>query len=199
MNPTAGSESPEPSDDVLARRCRNGDADALAHLYRRHAGTLLAYLGRIAGPGIDPEDVLHDAFLRVFEGRGIYESRGRFRSWLFTIATRLVRDRRRRITRHAELERMEADRIAPEASAGADAAARLGRLTARIRSALDGLPPTYAEAFHLRVAGDLSYREMARLSGEPEGTLRSRVFHAVKAVRRALEGDAADERSSDER
>ena len=55
-----------------------------------------------------------------------------------------------------------------------------------IDSALSDLPATYAMAFHLRVREEFSYREMAEICGEPEGTLRSRVHHTLKRLRVAL-------------
>jgi RNA polymerase sigma-70 factor (ECF subfamily) len=59
----------------------------LADLYRRHAPALLAYLERMCGGRAEAEDALQETFLRVMKGRGEYREEGRFRAWLFTIAT----------------------------------------------------------------------------------------------------------------
>ncbi len=55
-----------------------------------------------------------------------------------------------------------------------------------VESALADLPPAYAQAFFLRIHEDHSYREMSAICGEPEGTLRSRVHHAMKRVQRIV-------------
>ena len=63
------------------------------------------------------------------------------------------------------------------------------QLNERIDGALADLPPTYTHVFHLRVREGFSYGEIAAISGEPEGTLRSRVHHSLKRIRQVLEQD----------
>ena len=173
-------------DDELARSCRAGDARALAVLYGRHAPALLGYLERVLGERADAEDVLHEAFLRLFEGRGRYRGRGRFRPWLFTVATRLATDRLRSAARRDRLAGAAFDEIGPPAPEPPDDRAAARQLVERVESALGDLPAAYAAAFHLRVREQFRYREIAAITGEPEGTLRSRVHHALKRVRNAL-------------
>jgi RNA polymerase sigma-70 factor (ECF subfamily) len=172
-------------DDLLAHRSRQGDGVALGRLYRRYAPALLRYLERCTGERAEAEDILQETFVRLFEGRGSYEGRGRFRSWLFTVATRLVVDRARRARRHAEL--LESA-LAPWSTAPAepmDAFFTAGTQQ-RIDAALADLPPEYALAFHLRVQEGFAYAEIAAMCGDPAGTLRSRVHHAVRRLRAAL-------------
>jgi len=179
-------------DDLLAARSRKGDGMALARLYQRHAPALLRYLERCAGSRSEAEDILQETFLRLFEGRGRYEGRGRFRSWLFTVATRLVLDRARRARRHADLLESGAAPWSPLEQVPSDAFLP-GRTQQRIEHALADLPSDYALAFHLRVREGFSYAEMAAMSGAPEGTLRSRVHHAVRRIRAALAVDGGSE------
>jgi RNA polymerase sigma-70 factor (ECF subfamily) len=179
--------------DILAEQSRRGDARALATLYRHLAPSLLGYLQRMLGERADAEDVLHDTFIRMFEGRGQYKGKGHFRSWLYTVATRLAIDRVRRRRRHSELVprvREETSR-GPSSGPGEDLAYR--ELLERLESALADVPATYAMAFHLRVQEGFSYREIAAICGDAEGTLRSRVHHTLKQVRKTLtEGDTGD-------
>jgi len=173
-------------DDALVARSRQGDAQALATLYRRYAPPLLDYLVRLLGDRADGEDLLHEVFLRLFAGRGRYEERGRFRAWLFTVATHLARDRLKQDRRRRELTADMADTLAP--ASPVDPLDQLGRreLLRMVESVLADLPPAYAMAFHLRVREEFSYREIAAICGEPEGTLRSRVHHTLKRIRLAL-------------
>ncbi len=178
-------------DDRLAALARKGDPGALATLYRRHAPALLEYAARITGERAEGEDVLHETFLRVFQGRGTYRGRGRLRAWLFTIATRIARDRRRSGMRHAALEAKAKDTIAPVAAADPLDEAMRRQLLSRVESVLDDLPRSYAVAFHLHIREDRSYKEIASISGEPEGTLRSRVHHTLMQIRRSLASTGA--------
>ena len=178
---------PDPArDDELALRARSGDPRALAILYGRYAPPLLGYLQRLLHSRPDAEDALHESFLRLFEGRGRYRARGRFREWLFTVATGVARDRLRKTARRERIVTAAGEELAahPEESPEERVVAR--DLAARVESALRDLPESYAAAFLLRVREEFSYREMAAITGEPEGTLRSRVHHALGRVRRAL-------------
>lgn len=178
---------PEPDDDVLAMRSRDGDPRALAILYRRHASPLLAYLMRMLGERAEAEDVLQETFLRVFEGRGSYRGTGRFRGWLYTVATRRALDRLRKARRRGTLLEVVAADLDRTPSPRPDRDAEQRETLRRVESVLADLSPAYALAFHLRVREEYTYAEIASITGEPEGTLRSRVHHALRRIRAALE------------
>ncbi len=175
--------------DLLAAQSRDGDPKALAMLYRRMGPPLLGYLERILGERADAEDVLHETFLRVFEGRGRYSGRGRFREWLFTVATRIAWDRRRQSRRRGELTATFSEDLIRGSSPDPSQELAYQELLRRVRSALSDFPATYAAAFHLRIREGFSYREMAEISGELEETLRSRVHRALKRIRDTLVPD----------
>jgi RNA polymerase sigma-70 factor (ECF subfamily) len=177
----------EETDDQLALRSREGDPRALALLYRRHAPALLAYLERILPDRADAEDVLHETFLRLFQGRGRYREQNRFRGWLFTVATRLAWDRLNSERRRGDLLRASPEAVKPSAASDPAREAERHEVLRRLGSTLADLPPSYAMAFHLRLREEFTYPEMAAITGEPEGTLRSRVHHALKRIRRTLE------------
>lgn len=183
-------------DEELVERSRHGDPRALAELYRRYAPSLLGYLQRITGGRADAEDILQETFLRVFEGRGRYAERGRFRSWLFTVATRMAADRQRRARRHEALAPLALSVLRPSPPTDPEHAAEHHDLALVVESVLADLPASYAQAFYLRVHEDWSYRDMAAACGELEGTLRSRVHHTMKRVQAVLRNLEAAEDSS---
>lgn len=174
-------------DDALVGRSRGGDADALTELYRRHAPALLRYVERLTGDRASAEDILQESFVRIFEQRGRYTGRGRFRSWLFTVATRLARDRARTARRRGEIAGAFAVELAPPPAGDPMERVRRLEILREIESALADLPPAYAATFQLRICEGFGYREIGEMLGEPEGTLRSRVHHALRRVRAALE------------
>lgn len=180
-----GAAVSEPDDDALAAHSRAGDPLALATLYARHAPGLLAFLERRTISREEAEDVLQETFVRIFEGRGSFEGRGRFRAWLYTIAMRLAQDRAQERRRRTEIL---ATRFGPESQVHTDPdEIALGeRGQERLEAVLRALPSEQGLALQLRFRDGFSYREMAELCGEPEGTLRSRVHHALRRVRDAL-------------
>lgn len=170
------------SDDSLVQRCRRGDPLALAILYRRHAPAVLAFSMRLVADRSTAEDVLHETFLRVFDRAYRYEGRDRCRSWLLAIAHRLVLDRFRREARRTEaLERMAAS-LTRTVDADPYQEAERHEVLATFESALSDLSPDYAAALHLRLCEGYSYREIAEIVGAPEGTVRSRVHHAIRRI-----------------
>ena len=174
-------------DDELARRSRDGDPHALTALYGRYAGILLGYLERLLPDRDEAEDVLQETFLRLFEGRGRFEGQGRFRSWIFTIATRLAHDRLRTRKRRGVLTETYPLDLRPSGCGHQpDQSIRSRELHDAVDAALADLPESYAATFHLRIREEMSYPEIAEITGEPEGTLRSRVHHALKRVRAGL-------------
>ena len=173
-------------EDALARRSRAGDPVALAVLYRRLAPSLVDLLERTLRDRHAAEDVLHETFLRVFQGRGSYDGRGRFRPWLFTIAMRIARDRLRRRRRHESLRHAVVDALPPPPAEDPALGACRRDLLDLVESVVSDLPEAYGATFHLRVREEMTYGEIARVLGDPEGTLRSRVHHVLHRVRRAL-------------
>lgn len=171
--------------DRLALQARRGDTAALAALYRAFAPPVRAYLRRLLGDDAAADDVLHETFLQLLEGRGRYRAQGRFRPWLFAVAANAARDHRRRLGSRERLAGHLSAHEQPPAPAPDEALAR-GEILRLVESLLDDLPPDYAAAFHLRVREGFSYREIAAMTGDPEGTLRSRVHHTLQRLREGL-------------
>lgn len=79
------------SDEILAARIAQGDANALEILYDRHAPMILGIALKITGNQTLAEEVLQETFWQVWQRAGVYKpERGSFASWLFKIAHRLT-------------------------------------------------------------------------------------------------------------
>jgi RNA polymerase sigma-70 factor, ECF subfamily len=147
-------------------------------LYAEHAAALHAYAQRLlAGDRFQAEDVVQETFLRAWRHADRLRS-GTARAWLFTVARRIVIDRHRR--REAEpTERRSppgASDDLEDALLSWDVAAAFRTLSAEHRAVLLEI--------HYR---DRSVAEAARALGIPEGTVKSRTYYALHALRRALE------------
>jgi len=180
-------QAPEGSVDdvVLVRGMARGDSAALALLYDRYSGSMLALAQRIVGRGAEAEDVIHDVFLEAWRHSADYdEARGSVKAWL------LLR------TRSRSLDVQKSARVSKQASGLDDAwLAELGDPSrdttagadqARIRQVLVALPPEQREVLLLGYFEGLSSSEMAERVGVPLGTVKSRVAAALSALRSAL-------------
>lgn len=132
------------------------------------------------------EDLLHDTFLRLFEGRGKWQAKSNPKAWLFTVAYRLAMDKIRTSKRHRELTGTPEARAVMGAVFPPDSLVDRRDLENRIERVLSTLTPAHATAFHLRIGQEFTYGEMASICDEPQGTLRSRVHHVLNLLRREL-------------
>jgi RNA polymerase sigma-70 factor, ECF subfamily len=173
-------------DDVwLIRRIANGDRDALAVLYQRHGGVVLAQVTLAVGDSALSEEILQDTMLAVWRGAASFRGESAVRSWIIAIARRQARDRlRHRPVRTmadvADLSGLPAPEAGPEEAAIgraeaeviADAAGQLGRL--------------HREVLGLVFGADLTLAETAAVLEVPVGTVKSRLSAARAALIRAL-------------
>ena len=169
-------------------------AGDLAHfdaLVGRHRGRLFGFLWNQTGDAQRAEDLLQETFLRAVNAArsGLGPRNPDATAWLFTIARRLVIDERRR--RSARPLRIVDDSRAldPRRQRAADDALVAAEEHERAAAALAALPEAQREAVSLRVHGGLSFRQMGEAVGEPEGTVKSRVYAGLAALRDALGDD----------
>jgi RNA polymerase sigma-70 factor (ECF subfamily) len=175
----------DPGRELLARVAR-GDRDALARLYDRYQAPLFYYLVRLAGDPAQAEEILQDTLVAVWKSAASFEGRSSVQTWLVGIARRQAHNtlRRRSLPRAdvAELEVLPAADPAPEDVALASAT------RAELVNAMARLAPAHREVLILAFVNGLSYLEMARVVGVPEGTIKSRLSNAKRALRTLLEG-----------
>jgi len=177
----------ERSDQALAAEVARGDAAALRTLYDRHEVHAFNLVLRMTRDRQMAEDVLQETFTRVWLMARTYDpGRGSFRGWLFTIAANLTRDelrRRRHGVQHVEVEDAEAfasTADGPEVELARREDAR------RIADAVGRLPEHFREVVILKIYHQLTFNEIAEITGAPVGTLKARLHRAVAALRETL-------------
>jgi RNA polymerase sigma-70 factor (ECF subfamily) len=179
-------------DRALLERVAGGDTDAFTALYRRYERPVFGVLLRLAGGRRAlAEEWLQEAFTRVWLGASTHDpSRGAVRPWIYKIALNTARSelsRKRHRTPHVSLD--EAGLDLPDERAGEKrVTARLdeARRAEAVAHALRELPDFMREVVVLRCSRELSFAEIAEVTGAPEGTLKSRFHRAVAALREAL-------------
>lgn len=186
LNPdpvTAASEMPaEPQDEELIARVLAGNTDAYALIVARYRERGARYAMRMLGNREDAEEALQDTFVRAFRALGRCKDPQHFDRWLFRILLNRCRSAGARWSRY---RRRFSDTPAaePEQKATDDGLAwrdAIGR-------ALAQLDPRVREAFLLKHVEDLSYEEMATLTGVRVSALKMRVKRACVQLRMRLE------------
>lgn len=178
------STTDERTDLDLVARWKAGEQRAATLLVERHAAAVSRFVASI-GSRAEAEEVVQDTFVRAFASIDGFRGESSLRTWLFTIARRLVLDRRRSTRRRGEqVEVQEAD-VATEYDALDGVLADETR--ARLRQAMAALTPTQREVFVLRVSEGLSYREIAEAVDTTEGAARVHYHNAMRAIKEFLD------------
>jgi RNA polymerase sigma-70 factor (ECF subfamily) len=186
-------------DEDLVARCQEGDFSSFEVLYTRYQRPILAYIYQITRDYESSACIAQDVFLKVFEHVGSFDLNRRFTTWFYTIARNAAIDHLHSRNRRAMVTFSDLDR---EESSGSEPAALHAHATsepiettlarsesnAQLSLALGELPQIYREIIELVIFQDRSYEEAsAILGGVSPGTLRSRMFHALKRLRQRLE------------
>ena len=168
-------------EQLLVLRCQAGDETAFETLVARYHGRLAYYLRGLLPREDQVDDVLQEVWLAVFRALPRLADPGALAAWLYRIARdkALVRWRGHRQERpldESDLveEPSQRDEFGPE-----DAR--------EIHAALAQLTPEHREMLVLRFLEDMSYGQIAEVTGCPVGTVRSRLYYAKSALRHAIE------------
>ena len=169
-----------PSDHALAAAYRAGDEGAAAELVRRHAPALGRFLYSSGANRDEIDDLVQEALFRAFRRLDSWRGEASFRSWLFVIASNVLRDeyRRRKGRQMLSLE----DRDLPDrADPHADLAAK--ETADRLRRGVAALPRLQREVFLLRTQQGADYTEIASALGTTPGAARVHYHHAVRRLK----------------
>ena len=173
---------------------RDGDDSAFDALFRRWAGPLLHYLERLVHDAASAEELVQESFLRVYRARERYEPDARFSTWLYTIASRLAfNERRRSHRRHPHRPADPASDVPalelPAPQAAIDDVVHARRSAGAVARALDELPERQRAALWLSAVEGLSYAEVARSLETTEKSVKALVHRARASLADGLKGE----------
>jgi RNA polymerase sigma-70 factor (ECF subfamily) len=181
-----------PSDDAaLVARMRAGDEQALGELYDRWEDAVRVCALSIVDEAAEAEDVVEDVFWQAWRQSGRFDAeRGSVSAWLLTIARSRALDRaraRRRSRETSGLEELELSGV--EASVAQNdplVDAERGERSRMVRRALHDLPAEQRESLELAYFEGLSQTEIAARTGNPLGTVKTRMRLAMQKLRESL-------------
>ena len=171
------------TDTDLARRAAEGDPEAFGALVERWAPAVRRVTRAALGDPDEADDAAQDAFLSAWINIGSYDPTRPFGPWILRIATNRAFDRGRRKKVRAA-EPLQEDR--PSRGPLPDTETERVLLRERLDVALAKLPPRQRVAVTMFDAEGYSHSEIADVLNVPEGTVRSDVFHARRALRASL-------------
>jgi RNA polymerase sigma-70 factor (ECF subfamily) len=178
-----GTQAPNvPDDAALIARVRAGDESAMSDLYDRYSAVVYGVALRVLGDTMAAEDVLQEVFLRLWRNPQNFDpKRGRLAPWLAVIARNRAIDALRKrpaeegiaelpISTGVNLEDAAAQRLAID----------------KVRAVLAGLPPEQRRTLEMAFFEGMTHTEIAGKTGEPLGTVKTRIRSALLAVRKAF-------------
>jgi RNA polymerase sigma-70 factor (ECF subfamily) len=175
------------SDAVLVIAISRYEQRALAEAYRRHAGAVFALAKRLLGDRASAEEIVQEVYLRLWNRPEAFDpARGTLRAYLLAQCHGRSVDLLRSETSRRNREERDARRTA---NAGYDVEHEVADLATaeRVRGALDGLHENERRAIELAYLGGHTYREVATLLDEPEGTVKSRIRSGLRKMRQSLQ------------
>ncbi|MEM7780226.1 MAG: RNA polymerase sigma factor [Pseudomonadota bacterium] len=184
LEPSPAPQSGVLFDEMLVVLAQSGDTRAGARLYRRWAPRLARAARRYSAGDDNAQDIAQECWLAIWKGLPRLRSPDKFRSYAFAVLHRRGADHLRRVIRDRET-------ISDSAYEGlferADHHAASSSEMAMITQAFAGLPPDQRLAAHLHFVEGLTMTEIAEVQRIPEGTAKSRLFHARRKLKAALD------------
>ncbi len=177
----------------MARLAAGHDA-ALNDLMARHAPKLFNYLVRSLQNEEDAADLAQDTFVRVFQNRTKFDKRMKFSTWIYTIATNLVRDRYRHRKRHPQVS-LDAENQAtgenfresvPEQKPTPSESLENAERAEAVRSAVGQLPEELRTPLLLSEYEELSHAEIAEILKCSAKAVETRLYRARNQLREKL-------------
>lgn len=167
-------------DEMLVVMAQSGDRRALEQLFRRWNPRLARAARRYCGQNEAALDLAQDCWIGIVRRLDSLRDPARFRSFAFAVLHRRGADHLRKVYRErAAMAEQEADTAPASAPSGQIA----------IAQAFAALPPDQRLAAHLHFVEGLTLAEIAEVQSIPEGTAKSRLFHARRKLKAALDPD----------
>ena len=191
--PSNGVEKPRPprrsriSREEQLRLCRQaarGDEQAFRIIYDAYAPSLASYIFGVTNDRTVVEDVVNEAFLKAWRALDRFRGESDFGTWITTIARHIVFDRYKKIKDTEDLEETE---TIPDEGASPFLTASDNSKSVLIQKALAHLSPEHREVLQLTYMQERPIREIAELIGCPANTVKTRMFHARKKLKKIID------------
>ena len=162
---------------------KSGDQRAMAELYDRYSSVVYAVALRVLGDTMAAEDVLQEVFLQLWRNPGAFDAaRGSLGAWLAVISRNRAIDALRKRKPETDIEDVIVS-VEPDLASEADRS----RAAEKVRGALGAMPPAQRSALEMAYFQGLSHSEIASKTGEPLGTIKTRIRAGLMTLRKAFQ------------
>jgi RNA polymerase sigma factor (sigma-70 family) len=168
---------------------RARDLQAFEELYRIYHPRLTRFLFNLVHRPMIVEEVLNDTLMVVWERADSFNGASKLSTWIFAIAYRKAMKALRRQDEAVEDRHID-ERVSLDASPDEEFGQR--KIQALLTNAISGLSPDHRAVLNLTYFHELGYREIAEIMDCPVDTVKTRMFHARRHLKRRLAGELAD-------
>lgn len=174
----------------LIRKCAGGDARYYEPLVRAYEPAGLRFALGMMGNTEDANDALQDAFVKAWQNLARFDSDRTFQPWFFQILRNQCRDmlRSRKSRFRVEVLDESVSERASDPETGPERARERHAARELLWRALEMISDEHREILVLKELQDMPYGEIAAVLDVPEGTVASRLYHARRALKEALDG-----------
>jgi RNA polymerase sigma-70 factor (ECF subfamily) len=170
-------------DTALVSAIRASDQNAMAALYDRYSSIVYSVALRVLGDTGAAEDVQQDVFMQLWRNPGAFDaSRGNLGAWLAVIARNRAIDALRKRKPEDDVEDVVLS-VVPDMAAEADRS----RIAVKVREVLAAMPAAQRAALEMAYYEGLTHTEIATKTGEPLGTIKTRIRAGLIALRKAFQ------------
>jgi RNA polymerase sigma-70 factor, ECF subfamily len=171
------------NDGALISAVRSGKQDAMAQLYDRYSAVVYSVALRVLGDTGAAEDVLQEIFMQLWRNPGAFDaSRGNLAPWLAVITRNRAVDLLRKRRPQTEISETIVS-VEPDLAAETDR----GRVTEKVRGVLKEMPAPQRQALEMAYFEGYSHSEISEKTGEPLGTIKTRIRSGLILLRKAVE------------
>ena len=170
------------ADTALLSAIRSGDEGAMAQLYDRYSSVVYAVALRVLADTAAAEDVLQDVFMQLWRRPGTFDAnRGSLGPWLAVIARNRAIDLLRKRHPESDIDDVVLS-VEPDMAGDAERA----RAMEKVRGAMGTMSSTQRSALEMAYFEGLTHTEIAAKTGEPLGTIKTRIRSGLLALRKAV-------------
>lgn len=175
-------DQPQVTDSMLISRIRAGDEDALATLHDRYSQVVYSVALRVLGETTQAEDILQEIFLQLWRNPQTFDSnRGSLGAWLAVITRHRAIDLLRRRRPESDIED-----VIVAVDTRLEQTTDRNMAIAKIRTVVERLPVEQRKPLEMAFFEGLTHSEIANKTGEPLGTVKTRIRSALLTLRKAL-------------
>lgn len=174
-----------PADATIVRQVLSGDTEAFSLLVQRYHDRCLRLAVHVVGNTEDAEDAVQESFLRAYRHLGSYQERDKFSAWLLRIVVNQCRTSASKTKRRGIVMPLHDDDVLALPSASHSVVDQ-NALRDELAMAMSQLAPEQREAVVLRFSDDLTFEEMAAVTGVGVSALKMRVQRACRRLRALL-------------